>query len=136
MPYLAQTEVRNTLDDIQAAMFQKAKGELDESMARVTTEKSVEEGWNNFMGELGKGNLIQAPYCDIPECEDKIKELSAQGLDTEAGAPSMGAKALCIPFKPIEPFCPGTAFRSSHVKSEKCFSGRILRKLSIMVLAT
>ena len=126
VPYLAQTEVKNTLDDIQAAMFKKARGELDESMARVTTEKSVEEGWSNFMEELGKGHLIQAPYCGIPKCEDKIKELSAQGLDTEAGAPSMGAKALCIPFQPIKPFCAGTVFRCLPVKSllvakyEKC----------------
>ena len=103
VPYLAQTEVNNTLDDIQSAMFKKAKGELDTSMVRVGSD-----GWPEFLDNLGKGHLIQAPYCNIPVCEDKIKELSAQGLDVEAGAPSMGAKALCMPFKPIREFCPGS----------------------------
>ena len=103
VPYLAQTEVNNTLDDIQSAMFKKAKTELDTSMVRVGSD-----GWNEFMVNLSKGHLIQAPYCNNPPCEDKIKELSAQGLDVEAGAPSMGAKALCLPFKPIKEFDPGT----------------------------
>merc|ERR1711937_991069 len=91
------------------SMFKKAKQELAESMVRVSSD-----GWDEFMANLAKGNLIQAPYCDVPSCEDKIKELSSQGLDVEAGAPSMGAKALCSPFKPLKAcdkdtkcICPG-----------------------------
>jgi len=31
-------------------------------------------------------------------CEDEIKELSKRDESLEPGAPSMGAKSLCIPF--------------------------------------
>ena len=102
VPFIAQTEVNNWLDNIQAAMFKKAKAELSESMVRLSSGE-----WNLFLENLGKGNLIQAPYCNDPACEDTIKDLSAQGLDIEAGAPSMGAKALCMPFKPITPYDAG-----------------------------
>ena len=81
----------------------QAKKELAESMVRVSSD-----GWDEFMANLAKGHIIQAPYCDNPPCEDKIKELSSQGLDVEAGAPSMGAKGLCMPFEPIKPFCEKT----------------------------
>ena len=72
---------------------------------------------NIFVKMRKKGHLIQAPYCNTPVCEEKIKELSAQGLDVEAGAPSMGAKALCTPFKPIRPFDSGTGVTVIHVLS-------------------
>ncbi len=42
--------------------------------------------------------LLQAPFCGVESCEDEIKELSKKEADQEAGAPSMGAKSLCIPF--------------------------------------
>ena len=41
---------------------------------------------------------MQAPFCGDEKCEDEIKELSKKDADLEAGAPSMGAKSLCIPF--------------------------------------
>lgn len=103
VPYIAKTEVNNYLDNIHDSMFKKAKKELAESMVRVSSD-----GWDEFMANLAKGHIIQAPYCNNPPCEDKIKELSSQGLDVEAGAPSMGAKALCMPFEPIKPFCEKT----------------------------
>ncbi len=42
--------------------------------------------------------MLQAPFCGVESCEDEIKELSKKEADQEAGAPSMGAKSLCIPF--------------------------------------
>ena len=35
----------------------------------------------------------------MESCEDEIKELSKKDGDLEPGAPSMGAKSLCIPFQ-------------------------------------
>ena len=81
-------------------MFKKAKKELDENLVRVETSDTNDAAWGEFCAALSKGKLIQAPYCNNPPCEDKIKELSSAGLDVEAGAPSMGAKGLCIPFAP------------------------------------
>ena len=40
-----------------------------------------------------------APFCGERECEDSIKEDSRNAVVVEEGAPSMGAKSLCIPFK-------------------------------------
>lgn len=102
VPFIAKSAVLDTLDNIQTAMFKKAKTQMDESVVRVFTDKSQEAGWKDFVANLSKGNLIQAPYCNTPSCEDQIKTLSAAGLDVEEGAPSMGAKALCMPFKPLD----------------------------------
>jgi hypothetical protein len=41
----------------------------------------------------------QAPFCGDVDCEDQIKELSKADADLEPGAPSMGAKSLCMPFQ-------------------------------------
>ena len=57
VPYVAQTEVNNTLEDIQAAMFKKAKVELDESMVRVGSD-----GWDEFMLNLSKESCFLI-YC-------------------------------------------------------------------------
>jgi hypothetical protein len=43
--------------------------------------------------------MFQAPFCGDIECEDQIKEMSKADADLEPGAPSMGAKSLCIPFQ-------------------------------------
>lgn len=115
VPFIAKNEVEDTLENIQASMFKKAKAQMDSSLVRVYTGENSDQGWKDFMTNLAKGHLIQAPYCNVESCEDKIKDLSAQGLDVEAGAPSMGAKALCMPFKPLDPLkdtdkcciCPG-----------------------------
>ena len=99
-------------------MFKKAKTQMDESVVRVFTDKSQEAGWKDFVANLSKGNLIQAPYCNTPSCEDQIKTLSAAGLDVEEGAPSMGAKALCMPFKPLDElkgFCLNIKIRFSFL---------------------
>ena len=40
----------------------------------------------------------QAPFCGEEPCEDEIKDMSKKDSDLEPGAPSMGAKSLCIPF--------------------------------------
>ena len=100
VPFIAKSTVLDTLDNIQIDMFKKAKKELDENVVRVETTDTNDAAWAQFCDALSKGKLIQAPYCDNPPCEDKIKELSSAGLDVEAGAPSMGAKGLCIPFAP------------------------------------
>lgn len=99
--------ISEMLESAQAAMFAKAKKELDENIALVYS-------FDEFCSQLDKKKVIYAPFCgDIP-CEDKIKKLSARDAVVEEGAPAMGAKGLCIPFKQpaeIKPtdkcICPG-----------------------------
>merc|ERR1712083_242629 len=85
-------QIQNLLATIQDSLFKRAKGELD-------THLSVVESWDGFVTALEKGHGIQAPFCGIEECEDTIKDMSKADIEVEPGAPSMGAKSLCVPFK-------------------------------------
>ena len=51
------------------------------------------------MNALDKSKIIQAPFCGNEECEDIIKDKSKGDVVVVEGAPSMGAKSLCIPFQ-------------------------------------
>ncbi len=84
-------EMPELLKTIQADLFTKAKNDLDSHI-------SLAENWTDFMSALEGGNLILAPYCGLPACEEEIKDLSKADADVEPGAPSMGAKTLCSPF--------------------------------------
>lgn len=85
-------DIKKLLDDVQASLFARAKKELDDNLSVVTE-------WKDFLAALDKNHLIQAPFCGDIDCEDQIKEMSKADADLEPGAPSMGAKSLCIPFQ-------------------------------------
>ena len=85
-------DVKALLTNIQDSLFKRAKHELDSHL-------SVVESWDGFVAALDNSNIIQAPFCGIEECEDQIKDLSKADVEVEPGAPSMGAKSLCIPSK-------------------------------------
>ncbi|XP_064394534.1 bifunctional glutamate/proline--tRNA ligase-like isoform X2 [Halichondria panicea] len=95
-------KILNTLlQTIQARMFQRAKDDLD---AHV----SVLESWPDFCSSLDDKKLIMAPFCGVIECEDVIKKKSSrEDILLEPGAPSMGAKSLCIPFEQPKKLTPG-----------------------------
>ncbi len=86
------SDVSNLLLTIQSDMFSKAKKQLDDHL-------SVCDDWAGFISALDKSHLIQSPFCGVPACEESIKEDSKGSVVVEEGAPSMGAKSLCIPFK-------------------------------------
>ena len=71
------------LDRIQQEMYQKAKGEFESCIEKVTT-------WNDFMAALDRKHMVLAPWADEESIEDDIKARSAT-------AELMGAKSLCIP---------------------------------------
>lgn len=84
--------------------------------------------WEEVCSALDNKKLLLAPYCEQMTCEDLFKKESARYSQpqtsltaliphppsltrdevVEAGAPAMGAKALCIPFEPPGPLAPGT----------------------------
>jgi bifunctional glutamyl/prolyl-tRNA synthetase len=72
--------------------FGRGKKELDSHVI-------VTEDWQKFCTDLDKKNIIMAPFCGRIECEETIKKESARDEPSEPGAPAMGAKSLCIPFK-------------------------------------
>jgi len=85
-------QLSQLLETIQSDMYAKACKQLDENM-------TVTSSWTEFNSMLEKQKVIQAPFCGDKECEKKIKKDSATDEGLEPGAPSMGAKGLCIPFK-------------------------------------
>jgi len=91
-----EDEIKSMLDGIHNAMFSKAKEELDAHLV-------VTEDWQKFCTDLDKKNIIMAPFCGAIECEENIKKDSARDEPSEPGAPAMGAKSLCMPFKQPKP---------------------------------
>lgn len=86
------SEIKTLLDTIHNCMLTRARADQVSHTVKVTS-------WNDFKGYLEKGNILLAPFCCEEECEDAIKKDSAREEDAEPGAPSMGAKSLCIPFE-------------------------------------
>ncbi|CAM9148322.1 unnamed protein product [Heterosigma akashiwo] len=84
------------LEEIQAAMFAKAKAARDASLVQVTE-------WKDFVPALNRGNLVLTPFVDAGDWEDKVSRLFPPegvggGRETPAAATSVAAKTLCIPF--------------------------------------
>uniref|UniRef100_A0A8C7UAV5 Bifunctional glutamate/proline--tRNA ligase n=1 Tax=Oncorhynchus mykiss TaxID=8022 RepID=A0A8C7UAV5_ONCMY len=98
----ADTEKRlaQLLEDIQTNLFKRASDDLNKHMV-------VANSMEQFQRDLDQGRIVQIPFCGEIECEDWIKKTTAKDQDLEPGAPSMGAKSLCIPFKPLKPLQPG-----------------------------
>ncbi|KAK2919718.1 bifunctional glutamate/proline--tRNA ligase isoform X3 [Channa argus] len=88
------------LEDIQSSLFKKASDDLKSHMVTADTMEQ-------FQKELDQGKIVQIPFCGEIECEDWIKKTTAKDQDLEPGAPSMGAKSLCIPFSPLKTLQPG-----------------------------
>ncbi|XP_034427506.1 bifunctional glutamate/proline--tRNA ligase isoform X8 [Hippoglossus hippoglossus] len=96
----AETKLAAMLEDIQTCLFKKAS---DDMKSHMVAAHSMEE----FQKELDQGKIVQIPFCGEIDCEDSIKKTTTKDQDLEPGAPSMGAKSLCIPFSPLKTLQPG-----------------------------
>jgi len=123
-------EIKRLLDDVHRTLFNRAKAELDSHMIPV-------DDWAEFRRKLDEKCIIEAPFCGDGECEENIKKdtreeqkdepkaeqsQEGQGLQT-----AMGAKSLCIPFKPLKKLVDGQ--KCVHPKCGKkaqyrCLFGR------------
>ncbi|XP_074846044.1 bifunctional glutamate/proline--tRNA ligase isoform X2 [Carettochelys insculpta] len=90
----AEDKLRHVLEEIHANLYNRAFEDLKNRMVVANTME-------DFQKELESGKIVQIPFCGEMECEDWIKKTTARDQDLEPGAPSMGAKSLCIPFKPL-----------------------------------
>ncbi|XP_068433011.1 bifunctional glutamate/proline--tRNA ligase isoform X1 [Clinocottus analis] len=95
------------LEDIQSSLYNKASDDLKRNMVPADTMEQ-------FQRELDQNKIVQIPFCGGIACEDWIKKTTAKDQDLEPGAPSMGAKSLCIPFSPLKTLQPG----------QMCISGK------------
>lgn len=110
-----EKKIANLLDEIQNNLFKKASDDLKKHMV-------VADSMELFQKELDQGKIVQIPFCGEIECEDWIKKTTARDQDLEPGAPSMGAKSLCIPFDPLKKLQPG----------QMCVCGKKLAKFYTM----
>eukprot|EP00794_Sanderia_malayensis_P017780 gene17780-19556_t len=108
--------IKDLLESIHKDMYARAEKQLNDHLT-VTTD------WQEFCDLLDNKNIIQAPFCGETPCEERIKKDSAREESTEVGAPSMGAKSLCIPFKqPAELQADTKCVHPSCNKKAKCYT--------------
>lgn len=67
--------------------------------ANLNAHTAVVDSWAEFLQNLDAKKIIMIPFCLAKDCEEQIKKDSARDAVVEEGAPSMGAKSLCIPFE-------------------------------------
>ncbi|KAM7026726.1 bifunctional glutamate/proline--tRNA ligase isoform 2-T2 [Passerculus sandwichensis] len=96
----AEEKLKLILEEIHANLYSRASEDLKSHMV-------VASNMEDFQKELDSGKIVQIPFCGEIECEDWIKKTTARDQDLEPGAPSMGAKSLCIPFQPLCELQPG-----------------------------
>uniref|UniRef100_A0A8C3UGQ9 Bifunctional glutamate/proline--tRNA ligase n=1 Tax=Catharus ustulatus TaxID=91951 RepID=A0A8C3UGQ9_CATUS len=96
----AEGKLKQILEEIHANLYSRASEDLKSHMV-------VASNMEDFQKELDSGKIVQIPFCGEIECEDWIKKTTARDQDLEPGAPSMGAKSLCIPFQPLRELQPG-----------------------------
>ena len=60
-------KIKDTLEDMQNALFNKAKKFLDSNISEAT-------GWNEFVKQIKSKKLVRAFFCGNGKCEDNIKE--------------------------------------------------------------
>eukprot|EP00828_Plagiopyla_frontata_P025669 TRINITY_DN328_c0_g1_i1.p1 TRINITY_DN328_c0_g1~~TRINITY_DN328_c0_g1_i1.p1 ORF type:complete len:220 (+),score=51.99 TRINITY_DN328_c0_g1_i1:130-789(+) len=65
------TKIPEILKQIQDGLFLKAKSQLDSVTSKV-------DDWKSFMNHLNQGKMILTPWCERNECEEKVKEKSAE----------------------------------------------------------
>lgn len=94
------TAIPALLEQIQRDMLERARGERDARIKRVTE-------WADFVPALQEGCMVLTPFCNETEWEETVKtksreeSLALMGLAEEAEntATSAAAKTLCIPFE-------------------------------------
>lgn len=87
---VAVATLQNLLEEIQAALYEKARNAMISHQAQVTD-------WQEFLKKLNEKFTLIAPFCGRPDCEDMIKKDSVRESTDGSSGPLMGAKSLCIP---------------------------------------
>jgi len=98
IPFISLLKFLNQqFEEMQSNLLEKAKKKRDERISKV-------KDWSDFMLSLDKGNLCLSPWCLEENCEEIIKQKSAEcskdrEKDEQIGFGLSGsAKSLCIPF--------------------------------------
>ena len=87
------------LKTIHAEMYDKAEKARDEHLRNV-------DNWDDFMAALNNRDICLADWCDVKECEERIKDQSKEEsmkameeMNEDEALLTGSAKTLCIPFR-------------------------------------
>ncbi|KAI9661689.1 MAG: hypothetical protein M1821_008927 [Bathelium mastoideum] len=90
--------VQELLDRIQQEMLERVR-KIYHDHIKYTSK------WDEVVPLLNAKNVIRMPHCGDGDCAEAVKKETAEISKTEVidpRAPSMGAKALCIPYEQLE----------------------------------
>ncbi|VDM20391.1 unnamed protein product [Hydatigera taeniaeformis] len=85
------TSVKGMLDEVHDLMLSRATSIQN---SHILSAKNMEE----LTSALDKKCIVVAPFCGDELCEDAVRVESSENVVVTPGAPSMGAKSLCVPF--------------------------------------
>jgi len=88
----AEKDVSALMKDIHQSMLNKATKQLEDHTV-------ILHDFKDFIPELDRKNVILAPFCGEPSCEENVKKESTREEVAADVGPAMGAKSLCIPFE-------------------------------------
>lgn len=91
-------EEKGIVENLQLVMVTMHNDMLKKATLDLNNNLAVVDDWNEFLKNLDAKKIIMVPFCLEKDCEEQIKKDSARDAVVEEGAPSMGAKSLCIPF--------------------------------------
>jgi prolyl-tRNA synthetase len=86
--------ISKQLEIIQNRMFERARSEFE-------SHKKPAEDFDTFLKILSEKNMVLTPWCNVQQCEEKVKkkvkeESEKSGMDESIAG---SAKTLCIPLK-------------------------------------
>ena len=108
------------LENIQELMYQRA-------LQRFNDKAKHADSWEEFMGHLNTRNVVLTPWCEVKECEEKVKERT--GIETKEslveGETSLTgqAKTLCVPLS-YEPLKGENCFHCGQPATVRVYWGR------------
>lgn len=118
--------IKDEIEAIHAAMFEKAKQEHDACMKTI-------HDWNQVLPALNQKCMVLIPFCCQSACEEDIKESTkrqavasnpAEGSSDESVSLSMGAKSLCIPFEQPKMSADQACLKCGKKAEAYCLFGR------------
>jgi prolyl-tRNA synthetase len=90
--------VQELLDRIQREMLERVR-KIYHDHIKYTSN------WDEVVPLLNARNVIRMPHCGDGSCAEAVKKETAEICkieNTDPRAPSMGAKALCVPFEQLD----------------------------------
>jgi prolyl-tRNA synthetase len=95
-------QVDEIVEGVQKLLAQIQQEMLEHARKTYHDHIKYTNKWDDVVPLLNARNVIRMPHCGDGDCAEAVKKETAEICKTEnmdPRAPSMGAKALCVPFE-------------------------------------